>query len=261
MTNGLKTDFVAVLRREWLVLLVPALVCLIVAALMARVTPGSHWVATERYTVTQLPGSIAANIMPDVLIAAVGTPRVLRSAETSLGLEVDVLSGTVSSSIDKANADGVVISVSAPSRDEALRRARVIGPAAREQALLPYEVYRSSEQKQAAFLGIEVASGRKQMADLEAKAASAPATDRGSYEVARASLASLVTAYGQSQLIAQQTVDMVDGAIVQVEAPVASKVTTGGVKISVVLKGLLVGLVIGFAVAAVREWLLSRSAA
>jgi len=78
MTNGLKTDFVAVLRREWLVLcVVPALVCLIVAALMARVTPGSHWVATERYTVTQLPGSIAANIMPDVLIAAVGTPRVL----------------------------------------------------------------------------------------------------------------------------------------------------------------------------------------
>jgi hypothetical protein len=261
MTNGSKTDYVAVLRREWLVLLVPTIVCLVVAGFVARVAPGSHWVATDRYVVTQLAGSVVNDIKPDGLVAAASTPRVLRSAEASLDLDVGTLSGTVSSSIDKANADGVVISVVAPSKDEALRRARVIGPIAKKQALSPYAVYVSSEQKQATFLGNELASIREQIVALDAKAASAPATERGTYAVARASLEALVAGYGQNQIIAQQVVDTVNHAVDPVDEPVATQVATGGVKTSVVLKGLLVGLVIGFAVAAVREWLLSRSAA
>jgi hypothetical protein len=261
MTDGSKTDFVAVLRREWLVVLVPTIVCLVIAAFMARVAPGSHWVATQRYMVASFPGSIASDIKPDALIAAVSTPRVLRDAEASLDLGAGVLNGTASSAIDKADADGVVVNVTAPSKDEALRRMGVIGPIARKQVLSRYAVYVTAQERQAAFLGSQKASVEKQMAVLDAKAESAPATDRGSYAVARASLETLLGGFGQSQLVAQQAVDTVNSAVTPVDVPVASKVITGGVKISVVLKGLLVGLVIGFAVAAVREWLLPRSAA
>jgi hypothetical protein len=261
MTNGSNTDYMAVVRREWLVLLVPIVVCLVASASMARVAPGSHWVATQRYMVASFPGSIAGDIKPDALVAAVATPRVLRSAEASLGLDAGVLNGTASSAIDKADANAVLISATAPSKEEALRRASVYGPLARSYALSRYAIYVTWQERQVVFLQGEVASARKQIEALDAKAAAAPATDRGSYAVARANLETLVTAYGQSQLVAQQGADTVDNAIVQVEAPVASKVTTGGVKTSVVLKGLLVGLVIGFAVAAVREWLLSRNAA
>lgn len=261
MTNGSKLDFMAIARREWLVVLVPAIVCLVIAGFMARVAPSTHWVASERYLVQSFPNTVAAGIKPDALIAALGTPRTLRSAEASLGLPAGALNGTVASVIDKGDQNAVVINVTAPSQAEAVRRANIVGLVAKAQTLTPYQIFVTSQAKQVDYLNTEVAAVRKQIALLTAQAAAAPATDRGSYAVARANLEGLVIAYGQSALANQQAVDYVDKAVTRVQDPVAKQVTTGGVKTSTVLEGLLVGLVIGVAAAIVREWLLRRSAA
>jgi len=251
----------AAVRREWLIVVVAALIGLVAAGVMARNETVTRSKATQLVTVTELPGGIPSLTTAEVFVTTATSPTVLHAAEQSLGLKRGSLSGTVSTALATADKHNATISVSAPSKREALRRVQAVSAASVTQALLPYRRY-VEIQAAGAKLGEDSAARLKtQIARLEAAAKSAPAAQRSAYYTAIAQATYQLYQMQQAALQVRQEAQSIDASVYVDPTPTVSSASSGGFQIATMLQGLLLGIVAGVIIALVREWLRGRRAA
>jgi capsular polysaccharide biosynthesis protein len=258
---GEPVGLIAAVRRQWVIVLAAAAIGLVVAGLLARTETVDRSRATQQVTVTTLPGGIAGVTKAEIFVTAATSPTVLRAAERELGLSRGALSGTVSTRLvtaDKANAS---ITVTAPSRAEAIRRVKAVSEQAVQYVLAPYADYQDLLATNVAFNEQRAKELKKDIARLEAVAASLPAAQRGEYYMAVVEAKKERDEALQNAIDARQDILAIAASVYVEPIPRVSSSSLGGFQLATMLQGLLLGLIAGVIIALVREWLRRRRAA
>jgi len=241
-------------RTQWPIVLVAVLVGALIGGAWAYLrAPDPGFVGKQRIRVAV--GLVGIPNVPtvDSVIAAVSLPDVRESAAASLGVSVAQL-GAVTAAIDGKNTSVVVVSSRRPDKEMADRVARAVSEAARARVLaqvdpnIEYQKVTLVEQK----ARIEILNERlKQVSDQLAAPSLSPA-ERASFEQALTNIqAQIFTARDKSDLAELQLRQAERYAYLDGDVSVAPG-STGGYVLSGVLRGALVGLLAGLAVAWVR---------
>ena len=252
---------IAAVRRQWVIVLVAGLIGLVVAGVLARSETVDRSKATQQVTVTTLPGGIAGLTKAEVFVTAATSPTVLRAAERELDLPRGALTGTVSTRLVTADKANVSITVTAPTTAEAARRVTAVSGQAVQYVLAPYQEYLDilasgieSNQQRAKDL-------EKDIARLEAAAASLPLAQRGEYYMAAVEAKKERNEALQNVLDARQDSEAIAASVYVEPVPRTSSSSLGGFQIATMLQGLLLGIIAGVIIALAREWLRRRRTA
>ena len=251
----------AAVRRQWLIVLAAALVGLVAAGLLARSETVDRSKATQQVTVTTLPGGIAGVTKAEVFVTAATSPTVLRAAERELGLSRGALTGTVSTRLVTADKANVSITVTAPSTEEAVRRVKAVSEQAVLYVLAPYQDYLDLLASGIAFNEARAKDLKKDIARLEALAASLPPAQRGEYYTAVVEAKKERNEALQNVIDGRQDSEAIAASVYVEPIPRVSSSSLGGFRLATLVQGLLLGLIAGVIIALVREWLRRRRAA
>ncbi|MDZ4169827.1 MAG: hypothetical protein U1E26_09245 [Coriobacteriia bacterium] len=246
-------------RRGWVIVLVSVLVGVAVAYFATRQMPTTSFTGTQRVTIAGTASGPQNPPSPDDLVGATTLAIVRRDAEESLGLQKGALDGVVAAKNDSGDRRTVIFTAKAGSEADAEAYAKAIADASSAYILQRFDVYlqvqgeiikRMTERK------AELEQGEKALLALAAKATGA---ERAGYEQAlvvnRNQIFSASDALASAQNAELQVLrSMVPGV------PSVAQSTTGGLALSALLQGALVGLLVGLAIVGIREWLRTRSA-
>lgn len=248
-----------ILKRQWFWVLIPTIIGVGVALALSGGQSPVTWVATQRLAVYPMPSSVVKDFKPAAVIAAAGTPAVLRSVEASLGLGAGTLSGAVSAKADSADPSVVVLSARAASEAEALALADAAAAATAKRALAPYTFVVATGLAEAKVYDSYVAELKARMASLDRLAATAPAAQKAALAQSQALYIQQIHEFEAKALDTRNTAGYVDATIVRVGDPAVSRSSNTRLKLGLLLQGLVAGLSIGVILAFGREWLLARS--
>jgi hypothetical protein len=258
---GEPITLIAAVRRQWVIVLVAALIGLVGAGVLARTETVDRSKATQQVTVTTLPGGIAGVTKAEVFVTAATSPTVLRAAERELGLSSGALSGTVSTRLVTADKANVSITVTAPTADEAVRRVKAVSAQSVEYVLAAYQDYLALLEQGVVFNEQRAKDLKKDIARLEAAAAELPLAQRGPYYQAVVEAKKERNEALQNALDARQDSKAIAASVYVEPIPRASSSSLGGFQIRTMLQGLLLGVIAGVIIALAREWLRRRRAA
>lgn len=252
---------VAVVRRQWVIVLAAALIGLVAAGLLAQNETVTRSKATQQITVTQLPGGIPGVSKAEIFVTAATSPTVLRAAEQELDLPRGTLTGTVSTALVTADKTNVAISVSAPSKAEAVRRVKAVSEQAVKYVLTPYQHYLDIQETGIKFNEQRAKELKADIARLEAAAAGVPLAQRSGYYSAIMETKKERADALQNALQARQDAETISASVYVEPVPRSSSASSGGFQMATILQGLLLGIVAGVIIALLREWLRGRRAA
>ena len=209
MSQMTMTRWGAILKREWLWLLVPALIGVAAAYPLASAEPPVSWTATERVAVFSVPATVAEDFKPAALIAVAGMPTVLRSAETSLGLPTGALDGTFSAKSDGVDPSTVVFSAMGASEAESLARLEATVAAVKERSLMPFAYAVQTAAEQAKSFASVSAALEKRIAELDKLAAAAPLAEKAAIAQSQALYTQQLNDYRTRTLAAERFPELV----------------------------------------------------
>jgi capsular polysaccharide biosynthesis protein len=258
---GEPMKIVAAVRRQWVIVLVAGLIGLVAAGLLARSETVDSSKATQQVTVVALPGGIPGLSKAEVFVTAATSPTVLRAAEEKLDLPRGTLTGTVSTKLVTADKGNVSITVTAPSRAEAVRRVKAVSEQAVEYALAPFERYLDVQSASIKFNEKRAKELKADIARLEVAAASAPPAERSGYYLAIVEAKKQRADAMELALQARQDAEAIAASVYVEPEPRVSSSSLGGFQIATMIRGFLLGIVAGVIVALLREWLRGRRAA
>lgn len=254
------SGFAGAVRRGWVIVLVAMLVGVGVAYVMTREMPTTTFTGSQRVTISGTAAGPQNPPGPDDLVGAATLSIVRRSAAESLGLEPGALDGLVAAKTDPGDRRTVIFTAKAGSEDEAGAYARAIAQASADYILRRFDVYLAVQDEIVTRMSARKTELEARERELKAAAAKATGAERGAYEQAivanRNQLFNATDAIATAANAARQ----VRESMVLGENTV-SKSTTGGLALSALLQGALVGVLVGLAVVAIREWLRTRSVA
>lgn len=256
--TGMTARWRAILKREWRVLLVFALIGLAIAYPLASAETPVSWTATQTVAVYPAPGTVVDDFKPAAMIAAAGTPAVLRATETSLGLESGVLDGTFSAKSAAADPSLVVFEVTAPTQAESVSRLEAAIVNTRDHALSPYAYAVETARLQERAYVATVAELEGRISGLDKLAESASSSDRASIAQAQALYAQQLNEYRSRVQASQRAGGLVDSAVVVLAKPESVLSSNSRLRIGLLVQGLVAGLALGVIIAAGREWWLAR---
>jgi len=260
--TGKTTRWRQILKREWLVLLVPALIGLAVAYPLASAETPVSWTATQTVAVYPAPGTVVEDFKPAAMISAAGTPSVLRATEASLGLEPGALNGTFSAKSSASDPSLVVFSATAPTEAESVERLDAAIVNTREHALSPYAYAVETAILQEESYVAAVAELEKRVAALDKLAGSATRPEQASIAQAQALYTQQLNDYRSRVQASQRAAGLVDSAVVVLATPESSLSSNSRLRIGLLVQGLVAGLAVGAIIAAGRElWLARRAGA
>lgn len=249
-------------REQWPVVLTAVLAGALAAGAWAYLrAPDPGFVATQRVRVAT--GVVGVPSVPtvDSVISAVSSADVRASVAETLGISASAL-GAVTAAIDGKNTSVVVVSARRASSEEAQRVVRAVAVAARERVLQLVDPNLTYQRTTLEAQRRRIPELRSRLADLERQVA-----DPKIGALERAVLQQSVTDVLTQAYTAEDRADTAELAVRQTEryafidgeARVARGARTGYL-VSSVLRGLLLGLLAGVAIAWARHWLGSRGA-
>lgn len=247
-----------VIARQWLFVVIPAVIGLAVALVMTGGAPPASWVATQRLAVYPVPNGAAKDLKPAAVIAAASTPGVRRAVETTLGLQAGDVEGSLSARSDNTDPSVVVFSAKAPSKDEASALLEAGIEATKKRVLSAYAFVVATGLEEAKTYDGYVADLKQRVSDVDRQAASAGPAERASLEQARALYIQQMLDFEARALVTRNSMAYVDATIVAVSDPAVTRSSNTRARLGLVLQGLIAGLSIGLIIAAGREWTRSR---
>ncbi len=251
--------FAGVVRRGWAVVLVAVLVGVAVAYAATRKMPTTTFTGSQRVTISGTAAGPQNPPGPDDLVGAATLSIVRRSAAESLGLDPNALDGVVAAKTDSGDRRTVVFTAKAGSEEEARLYSRAIAQAAAGYILRRFDVYLAVQDDIVARMSARKAELEARERELKALAAKASGAERGAYEQAVVANRNQLFAATDAIATAANAARQVRESMVLGENTV-SKSTTGGLALSALLQGALVGFLIGSAAVAIRERLRARGA-
>lgn len=245
------------IRRQWIVVLIAAVIGLVAAYALAGTGSSSTWKGSQSVTVTQLPLGVVNAQRAAVVVTAASTSAVLHAAETSLGVAHGTLNGAVSAAIAVADNSTMTITVTAPSKAAALARVEAVTAAAVNYVLAPYGSYFAQEEALARDSEAQAQALQAQIATLKSTASAVPLANRAGYY--SAIIAATSQRYNEltDAATARQKIEAIKGSVYVNGAARAGRSATR-LRLSSVAQGLLLGIVAGIIIALVREWLRTR---
>jgi len=249
-------------REQWPIVLVATLAGALVAGAWAYWrAPDPGYVATQRVRVATGVVGVPNAPTADSVISAVGGSATRESAAESLGIPPTAL-GAVTASIDGKNTSVVVVAARRPSKEQARQIARALADAAREQVLAlvdpNLQYHRATLEAQTR----RIPELRARLAALKAQLAD-PKT--GALE--KVLLQQSLTDVGSLIYSAEDRTDAARLALNQTERyvlldgqPAVARGANTGYLISSVIRGALLGLMAGLAIAWIRFRMGSRGA-
>lgn len=258
-TSAPRLDWAGIIRREWWIIAIAAVVGLAVAFATADRAVTQSYVATLRVTA---PGSVGSVVTPraESVVVAASVPSVLRSAEASGGMPAGSLTGRAGAKIDAADKTSAILTLRADSEDAARKEMDAYSKAVKVYIFRPQATYIDVQRRAVEELTLREKALSTRADALEAEAARLPLAQRGLYVQAIQAVRSqqygardIARAAEQNQLTVQNSVSF--DPLVSV-----SKRSSGGLELSNLLQGLLLGIALGVAIAWIREWLRARSA-
>lgn len=247
-----------VVRREWVIVVVAAVIGMAVAAVLARNETTTHWKSTQLVTVATYSGGMTNTSKAEIFVTAASMPSVLRAAEEELGVARGSLTGAVSSQIVTADKSSVSISATAPSEDEAERYVKAVTAAAVDYVLTPYEGFFAIRDETAAANEQRVKELAADIKKLEQVAATVSPADRWGYYQALVDAKNALFQAQQDAQLAAQGSELLRASVYVDPVPKTGSASSGGLQAAAILQGLLLGIIAGVIVALVREWLRSR---
>jgi hypothetical protein len=232
-----------------------------VALVMSGGKAPESWVATQRIAVYPVPNSIAKDLKPAAVIAAAGTPAVLRAVESTLALPAGKVVGSISARADNTDPSVVLFSATAPSEAEASALLAASVDAARTRALSAYAFAVGVALEEAKTYDAYVADLKQRLNDLDRLAVSAAPAQKAALTQSQALYIQQVHDFEARALVARHSTEYVDAAIVKTGEPTVVRSSNTRVKFGLLLQGLIAGLSIGVIVASGREWARARRVA
>jgi hypothetical protein len=247
-------------RREWLVVVVAALAGVAIAFAVANRAASTLYVASTDVTVLGLAGGPANPPVANDLVNAATLASVKRSAEESSGVPASALSGRISVDLESGDKRVVVFKSTAASEDDAIASAEAMADATVTYVLDRFLLYTEVQEETIEAMEQRMMEMRERAERLERQADSASSEQRAGYEAAAIFARNEAFDAEDEARRARQAIEQLEASMVTGETSV-SQISVGGLQLSVLLQGLLLGIVVGVGIAALREWLIDRRAA
>lgn len=242
-------------RRQWGIVTVAVLVGAIAAGawgVLHATEPG--YSASLRISIATAVGGVQNAPTVDSVIAAASSPDVLASVADTLGTDPAGI-GTVSTAIDGKNTSVVVVTVHASNAALAERSVTAVAKAARDRVLALVEPSIAYQRAQLAAQERHIPELRAQLAALSKLVSSG-----GLAPIDRVAIIGTNVSVEGQLMIAEDRLAQARLALAQIDryalvegVPTAVKGSKAGATVSDVLRGVLLGLMAGLAVAIVRE--------
>ena len=241
-------------REQWPIVLTAVIIGGLIAGLWAYFSaPDPGFVGRQRVRVAVGVVNIPDVPNVDSIISAVSLPEVKRSAAESLGISPSAL-GPVTAAVDGKNTSVVVVASHRPDKEMAGKIANVVAEAARAKALSQIDpnidYLRETIAEQTSR--IAALNTRLESVQVETKAPGLTPAELASFEQAVTNIqAQIYSAQDKADLAALQLRQAERYAYLD-GGPVVVQGNSGGYLLSSVLRGMLVGLLAGLAVAWLR---------